>query len=135
VTPTLLAVVALAGGLGAAARFFLSRQIVHLAAVRRPRPEGRIRHLPALGTAAVNLLGALGAGFLLGISADGGYSGASTVLGVGFLGAFTTFSAWMAEVVDLWATRHRAAALLHLLGLLSAGLLLAFLGFSIAQLG
>lgn len=132
----LLALVALTGGLGAVARFAFSQRVVRLAARRNQgKADVDLRRLPALGTAAVNLLGAFGAGFLYGRPASDGLAVLSTVLSVGFFGAFTTFSAWMAEVVDLWATGRRALALLHLLGLLSAGLVLAFLGAAIARRG
>lgn len=65
---------ALAGGLGASARFFVSSRLT----------------VP-FGTLAVNLSGA----FLLGLL------GHNFVLGTGFVGAYTTFSTWMLETDQL----------------------------------
>jgi CrcB protein len=65
---------ALAGGLGATARFLVS--------ARLPVPYG---------TLAVNVSGA----FALGLLGD------SFVLGTGFVGAYTTFSTWMLETEGL----------------------------------
>jgi CrcB protein len=87
---------ALAGGLGAVARFLVS--------ARLPVPYG---------TLAVNISGA----FALGLLGD------SFVLGTGFVGAYTTFSTWMLETDRL---DRRAAVLNIVgsltLGLTAAGL-------------
>lgn len=65
---------ALAGGLGACARFLISTRLA----------------IP-YGTLTVNLTGA----FLLGLL------GGSFILGTGFVGAYTTFSTWMLETDEL----------------------------------
>jgi CrcB protein len=65
---------ALAGGLGAVARFLVSSRL--------PVP---------FGTLAVNVSGA----FVLGLI------GENLVLGTGFVGAYTTFSTWMLETERL----------------------------------
>jgi CrcB protein len=75
--------VAVLGGLGALARFGLT-----LLVADRLHP-----HFP-LGTLAVNLSGAFLLGFLAGTSLDGD---GRLILGVGALGAYTTFSTWMLE--------------------------------------
>jgi CrcB protein len=86
--------IGLMGGLGAVARFIVE-----------------LRLDVRWGTHAVNLTGA----FLLGVLA-GASSDAFAVLGTGFLGAYTTFSAWMrTPLVDIAAT-------------LAVGLLAVFLG-------
>ena len=50
---------------------------------------------PVRGTLLVNVAGALGLGVLVGAGVEGD---ALVLLGGGLLGAFTTFSTWMAEV-------------------------------------
>ncbi len=90
------------GGLGAVARVALTRAW-----------GGAIR-----GTLAVNLAGALALGLLAGAGLDGD---ARMLLGGGLLGAFTTFSTWMAE-----AHERRSAVLVA--GALLAGLAAATLG-------
>jgi CrcB protein len=75
--------VALVGGAGALARFWLD------GAVSR-----RVGGAFPTGTLAVNLSGSL----LLGILSGAGVSGdALLVAGTGLLGAYTTFSTWMLE--------------------------------------
>lgn len=79
-----------------------------------------------LGTLVVNLLGA----FLLGLLAGLGIHGSQyTLLGVGFMGAFTTFSTFMLESEQLKKTGknkffyvYMACSLLLGIGLLSFGL-------------
>lgn len=94
--------VGLLGGLGAVARVLLTRVGGGL---------GR-------GTLLVNLAGALSLGALVGAGADGD---AMLLLGGGLLGAFTTFSTWMAE------TRERRSIAL-VAGALALGLGAAALG-------
>ena len=87
---------ALAGGLGAVARFVVS--------ARLPLPYG---------TLAVNVGGAFALGLL----------GESFILGTGFVGAYTTFSTWMLETDQL--PRRAAIANIAgslALGLAAAGL-------------
>jgi CrcB protein len=82
--PTGLAV-AVAGGLGALARYALDYY-----------GGGRMEpHHQVYVTFAVNVLGSLLLGALIGVHPDGRVR---IVLGVGFLGAFTTFSTLMAQV-------------------------------------
>jgi len=52
---------------------------------------------PGRGTLLVNVAGALGLGVLVGAGVEGD---ALLLLGGGLLGAFTTFSTWMAEAHD-----------------------------------
>lgn len=82
-SPATLACVGLLGGVGAVARFLLDGAVA--ARMRRGFP---------FGTLAVNLSGA----FLLGILVGATLSGdADRLLGVGLLGAYTTFSTWAFE--------------------------------------
>ena len=106
--------VGIGGFFGALGRFLLSGWI-----------GARVEQFPA-GTLAVNVIGSLAIGFLAG--AAGGRllaSGAVRLLVMaGFLGAFTTFSAFSYESVQLWQT-GRWQALLANAGLNVGGCLLA----------
>lgn len=90
------------GGAGAVARVLLTR----------------LGGGPVRGTLLVNVLGALALGVLAGAGVDGD---ALLLLGGGLLGAFTTFSTWMAE-----AHERRSATLVA--GALALGLGAAALG-------
>ena len=78
------------------------------------------------GTLTVNLIGSLAIGFLAAALTDRVLAGAAVRLLVmaGFLGAFTTFSAFSYESVQLWHT-GRWPALLANIGLSVGGCLLA----------
>lgn len=79
----LLVAVGLFGGVGAVVRFLLDGAVSRRAGRAFP-----------YGTLAVNLTGA----FLLGLLAGAAVSGSAYKLaGVGFIGAFTTFSTWAFE--------------------------------------
>jgi CrcB protein len=79
--------VALVGGLGALARFWLD------GAVSR-----RVGGVFPAGTLAVNASGS----FVLGVLVGAGVGGhALLVAGTGFVGAYTTFSTWMLETERL----------------------------------
>lgn len=112
--------VAVGGSLGAAARYLLDRAI----ATRQTGPF-------PLGTLAVNVTGSIALGLLLGLAvAHRLPSSVVTLVGTGFLGAYTTFSTFTFETVRLLedgAWRY-AAWNLALSGPLSfAGALVAFL--------
>ena len=86
------------------------------------------------GTLAVNLLGALLFGVVVGTGRSrlGLPAGIETLLLVGLLGGFTTFSSYAFQALDLWQQGRPAAALAYvglsnLLGLLAvwSGLRLA----------
>jgi CrcB protein len=126
-----LPVVALVGGLGAIARYFVVRTVSR-AASDWTTPAGTPVPARALGTATVNVAGAAAAGVLLALAGPVATMPWAAILGGGFLSAFTTFSAWMLEVVGLWRSGRPAAALLHLLGTLVAGVLVAALAYRLA---
>jgi CrcB protein len=89
--------VALGGALGAAARYGTG-----LALPRDPFPYA---------TLAVNLIGAFLLGWLiLGQQAEGT---AKFLLGIGFLGAFTTLSTYGVETVALWQDGKQSLAALN----------------------
>lgn len=114
-TLTLYLAVVAAGALGALARWGVSVAV----AARWRRP--------GLGTLMVNLLGAFALGAWLGAAAelDAGWL---VVVGMGFLGAFTTFSTWMAELAARWRAGAMLGAILEGVATLGAGTALAVLG-------
>jgi CrcB protein len=98
--------VALAGALGAPARFVVE------SLMRRVRP-----HPFPSGTLLVNASGSLALGIVVGLAASGGLDGdARTVIGIGFLGAYTTFSTYAYETVRLAEDGARRSAVLYALG-------------------
>ena len=105
---------AFAAAAGALARAEASR--------RWNRPAGL-----AAGTLIVNTTGS----FLLGLLA--GWTGPSvTILGVGALGAFTTFSSFARDIVAALELRGAALALGYTVSTLTMGILAAAAGISLA---
>ena len=100
--------VALAGGMGAAARLLIDGLV-----------NARVRGAYPLGTTVVNATGSLALGFLVGL-ALGFYLPVEwqLVLGTGFLGGYTTFSTASVETVRLLQNRRFGAALANGLGML-----------------
>jgi fluoride exporter len=76
-------------------------------------------------TLAVNLSGAFLLGIILGMGAEGVLY---AFFGIGFLGAFTTYSTFMVEAVNLKKTGNGRKAILYLALSYAVGLLAAFLG-------
>ncbi len=117
--------IALAGGVGALARYGLSGLVQRLAGSAFP-----------WGTFAVNATGCLlfGLAWALTVERFPGSGELRIVLLVGFLGAFTTFSTFMAESGQLLA----AGQYWHLMGNIIlqnvAGLALFFLGLALGRL-
>ncbi len=118
-----LFLVALGGALGSAARYLLSRQVAAWLGSGFP-----------WGTLAVNVLGGLSMGLLVGALAARPVAGPElrTFLGAGILGGFTTFSAFSLEVVELVgqgavgaASVYVAASVLASVGALGVGLVCA----------
>lgn len=118
--------VALAGGLGAVARFELDSSVA-----RRTRPGGR--SVP-LGTVVVNVSSCLLLGLLTGwVASHAGLDDVKTVLGVGFLGGYSTFSTASVEGARLLRAGRVGAGLLHAGGMLLLSLAAAWLGLAIAS--
>jgi fluoride exporter len=108
--------VALAGAIGAVARFLVDRAV-----------SARSSSVLPVGTICINVAGSFVLGTVVGLAparlADEPWA---VVLAVGFCGAFTTFSTFAVETVRLAATAPRSAArnvgLSVGLGLLAAAL-------------
>lgn len=92
-------------------------------ATRRWNRPGRF----ALGTLAVNVSGSFLLGLLTGVAGP-----AFTVLGVGALGAFTTFSGFASDVMGPVADRRFAFAGLYLVSSCGLGLAAAAAGVALA---
>jgi CrcB protein len=109
----LIAVVALAAGVGAVCRY-----LVDLAVARDDFPWS---------TLLINTSGS----FLLGLLAGAG-SEVGAVLGTGFAGGFTTLSTWAWQTIALAESDRRRAALLYLLLSFGLGLAAAAVGLGVA---
>ncbi|BBY16981.1 fluoride efflux transporter CrcB [Mycolicibacterium litorale] len=101
------------GGAGAVCRFLVDRAVT--SAVGRPFP---------LGTLVVNVSGALVLGILAGLALS---PDVALLLGVGFVGSYTTFSTWMLETQRLAEERRGWPAAANIvvsvvLGVAAAGL-------------
>lgn len=117
--PTIL-LVALAGALGAVSRYALA------GAVHRWTRAG----FP-VGTLAVNLLGCLLIGLLMHLVIDRQLLGpaARMALGVGFLGGFTTFSAFGFETFELLRGGSLKLAAFNVVLNVVGGLVAVWIGF------
>lgn len=124
-TPTFIALVALGGAAGTLARHGVEQMLGH--------PDG----LP-LGTITVNLVGAFALGALLeGLATRGSDVGrrraARLLLGTGFLGGFTTYSALAVETDGLLRDGRVAIALAYGLTTVVVGLLASLAGVFCAR--
>jgi len=90
------------GFAGSALRFVVSGFVQNV--------SGSIRF--PFGTLAVNLIGCLVIGFLSQLAETRGYFGAEarTLIFIGVLGGFTTFSAFGNETINLWRDGESALA-------------------------
>ncbi|MEH6488891.1 fluoride efflux transporter CrcB [Hyphomonas oceanitis] len=117
--------VAAGGALGASMRYGISQLTV--------------RHLPQgwpYGTFAVNILGSLAMGLLIGwlaLKAEGVSQTTRLFLATGVLGGFTTFSAFSLEVVEFLRTGDTGKALAYAGLSLVLGVSALFLGLWLAR--
>lgn len=121
----MLLAVWVAAGFGATARYLVDRAITPLVATALP-----------VGTMVVNITGAFLLGLLTGWAtarATGSAEDALTVLGTGFLGAYTTFSSEEWQSLTLL---HKGVSLeaINMFGSLAASLLVAWLGLYLGSL-
>lgn len=113
--------VAFAGALGASCRFLLERWIT----MRYGSPF-------AWGTLVVNVSGSLTLGIVVGLALEHGLStDTRTIVGTGFLGAYTTFSTYVYEVVRRAEDGHAHVALTYLLAAAAGGTIAATIGLGI----
>lgn len=116
----ILVLAALAGGVGAAARFVLDALLRARLPVRYP-----------IGTAVINVTGSLLLGLVTGLAGAALLSPVlQVVLGTGLLGGYTTFSSASVETVRLVRDGRPRAALAHSMGLLVTCTACAALGLA-----
>lgn len=101
--------VGMGGILGSLTRYELGRRIAKAAKPGFP-----------VGTLIINVTGALLLGLLVGLKIQGDVY---RLFGDGFLGAYTTFSTFMVEGVDLFKGRKLLNGFVYVLGTLILGLL------------
>lgn len=117
-----LLLVAVAGGLGAASRFLLDTVVAR-----------HNRWSTPLGTLVVNVTACFLLGLLTGWGATHpGQGDVVAVLGVGFLGGYSTFSTASVEGARLLLAGRGAAALVHALGMLLVCSAAAVAGIALA---
>lgn len=86
------------------------------------------------GIAVVNATGALGLGLLAGVADRGGVASTTfTLVGVGFLGSYTTFSTFAVDTLRLYRFGRRAAAVANVTGTLAMGLVLVAAGYALTS--
>ena len=113
--------VALAGAVGAPARYVVER-------IAGSRWAGAF---PA-GTFVVNASGSLALGAIVGLTLEHGLDAdVRTIVGTGFLGAYTTFSTYAYETIRTAEDGHRETAVAYALGSVVASVAAAALGLVI----
>lgn len=123
-TVFLAVVVAVAGGLGAVARFVLDQFVTSRVATAFP-----------VGTVLINVTGSLLLGFLAGLVLAGAApAGLQTIAGTGFLGGYTTFSTANVETVRLIQSGRTGTAITNALGTMVLAVVSAGLGLSLGAL-
>jgi CrcB protein len=116
--------VALGGSLGAVCRFVLDGHI-----------RAKFDHNFPWATIAINVSGSFVLGVMTGLLLkQPGLSSIGVVIGIGFCGGYTTFSAASFETVRLLEERRVTAAYLNAFGVLCLTLLCAGAGIVLGQL-
>jgi CrcB protein len=124
VTPSLFVAVAVAGGVGAAARFVVDSLV-----------RARLGSAHPWGTTVINVSGSFALGLLTGLALQAVVAPEwKLVLGTGLLGGYTTFSTASVETVRLLAAGRRGAAVANGLGMLVACVGVASLGLWLGSL-
>ena len=120
-----IAAIAVGGGLGSVARFLVAREM-----------ERCLGNFLPYGTLVVNVLGSLALGWLATVFLDRPEINIALRLGiaVGFLGAFTTFSAFSFESVQLMLNGTVWRAALNVAANTVVCLGMCYLGMQLARL-
>jgi len=113
-----------AGGSGAVVRFLADRWLT-----------SRINSAWPFATLIINVTGSFLLGLITGWCArHTGFSGWQTILGTGFLGGYTTFSAASVETMRLVHEKRTIAAVGHTSSMLAACVIAAGLGWAVMTL-
>jgi CrcB protein len=117
-------IVAVGGSLGALSRYFLQGWILD-----RTGPS-------IIALFAINVSGAFALGLILTLAEERNLIGPEVrlLLTTGFLSAYTTFSSWMFESVQLIQVGNIARAAVNVIGSIAAGLIAVYLGIVVARL-
>ncbi|MDQ0268412.1 fluoride efflux transporter CrcB [Cytobacillus purgationiresistens] len=83
-----------------------------------------------MGTLFVNLFGSFLLGILLGLHLKENIYG---LLGIGFIGAFTTFSTLQVEVIQLWLLHKKKEAILYVILTFIGGVICSTLGYTLVN--
>jgi CrcB protein len=130
----MIAIMAIAGGLGAIARFMLDG-LIRARLSRAGLNRGRLNTMLPLGTMIINVSGSLLLGFVTGLVLFHAIpSDLQLVVGTGFLGGYTTFSTASFETARLIQERQFVAALLNGVGMLLLAVAAAVAGLGLAWL-
>ena len=114
--------VAVAGAIGAVSRFGLDRVV-----------QGNTEAAFPWGTFTINITGSFVLGVITGAALYHGFDGIPRiVLGTGFCGAYTTFSGWVLDSVELLEERRPGVALANVVGSVLTGSAAAALGLLVA---
>ena len=118
------ALVAIFGAAGAVSRYALDGWVSDLTHGQFP-----------WGTFVVNLLGAFALGVVVAVTTERLLLSPDwrVALGIGFLGAFTTFSTYTYETVKLAEDGAIGLALVNSVGMLALGLIVAALGLALGR--
>lgn len=116
--------VALAGGLGAVARFLMDALVARRNPFRFP-----------LGTIVINTVGSFVLGLVSGlvVHAAGTDAAMVSVVGTGFCGGFTTFSTASVEAARLWVAEGRPAGVRYAVGTALVCIAAAALGLAVGR--
>lgn len=126
--------VSLAGGLGASARLVVDGLITRRLGSPAGVESSRLSAFP-VGTTVINVLGSLLLGLVFGLSLDELIAERwELIIGTGFLGGFTTFSAASLETVRLLGRRRWWAGAACGVGMLVCAIAAATLGFAVGRL-
>ncbi len=86
-------------------------------------------------TLGINLVGSLALGILLKSAMERGWSDTTVqALGIGYLGAFTTFSTFSADTHTMLRDGRTGAALTYVLASVVGGVIAAAIGYAIAKI-
>jgi CrcB protein len=111
--------IGIGGMIGAVSRYVLGKWIT-----------SRTKHSYPFGTWLVNLLGCFGLGVLFALNVKGQLDEWTWfTVGIGFFGAFTTFSTFGYETVQLLEAQNMKQAFIYVLSSLILGIVAVWFGF------